>query len=84
LSTTALRIPIKRKLACNDGSRRRRPFFIEIDPAGVIRLWPRRCEPKEISVMRAYKVAIEDEVAAKRAAKARASGKPIRVKRGLL
>lgn len=75
---------ITRKLLVHDGSRRQRPFFVQLDGAGIIRIWPRRCKPEEISVKAAYQEASERRISAEREAKFRANGKKRMVKRGRL
>lgn len=84
MSTTTLRVPIRRKLQCNDGTRKRRPLFVEITPEGVISVWARRCTPFQTSIMRVYEVAITDTKERAKIAKARARGQPFLAKRGLL
>ncbi len=84
MSTTALKGTIRRKLEMHDGTKKRRPFFVEIEAEGVVRVWPRRCEPVEISIKGIYEYGVS--LAADRAkdAKRKASGKPYLAKRGVL
>jgi hypothetical protein len=50
-SITKLRKPVTRKL---DAHIRGRPWFIEIDPAGFITVWPRRGKHEPIHVEAVY------------------------------
>lgn len=50
-STARLRRPLRRRL---EAAFRGRPWFIEIDPAGYIAVWPRRCKPELIHVEAVY------------------------------
>lgn len=79
-----LKYPITRRLKAHDNTRRKRPFFIRLDPEGVITLWPRRCAKAEISVLDVYIISTLRAKAEKKEAKRREAGKPVRVKRGLL
>lgn len=62
-----LRAPLRRKL--NAAYKGRRPWCIEIDPEGVVRVWPRRLKPEETSVDAIYDMAMKRRVAAETAAK---------------
>jgi hypothetical protein len=84
LSTTALRCPIKRKLTAHDGTRRRRPMFVQIHPEGVVEVWPRRCKAEAMSVTDIYIYGARLRQEKAKEAKLKASGKPRRVRRGLL
>lgn len=46
--------PLRRRLRATDNTRRARPLFIEIDPKGLITVWPRRCPKESVSALGLY------------------------------
>jgi len=46
--------PLRRRLDATDGSRRARPLFVEIDPMGIVTVWPRRCLKESMSAIDIY------------------------------
>lgn len=71
-STAKLKRPLRRRL---DAQWRGRPWFVEVDPAGFISVWPRRHKPEPIHVEAVYVQAMRLRKDRERVAKKKARGK---------